>query len=300
MKTFPEGGLWKGKNYLFDRRQAQIPEAKSAEALDKDIESKCVGCRETWGVYKGQFKCSGMQGGICGVPIIVCDACAASCTESTKFCCDLCREGYNAPSDKPDLASHKRKIAELIATGELEKARAPSSQRPAAEQMATAAGVSQGAADGGGYEGETDWDAKKRRKKEAKEARRQGRKEAEFDPSAIRRVFIGKLPLTINASELKETLCNSVPACGGDTSHIKLVKWITDHKTGGFFGSAFVEFGSVATAKALVLAGARSVEAGIKGLTCKGKKLKIKLAPVRDGEVWPPADHRHLERPPVM
>ena len=38
MKTFPEGGYWKGKNYLFDRRQEQVPEAKSGAALAAEAE----------------------------------------------------------------------------------------------------------------------------------------------------------------------------------------------------------------------------------------------------------------------
>jgi predicted sulfurtransferase len=293
MKTFPEGGLWKGKNYLFDRRQEQVPENKTKAALDEDVESACVGCGEKWAKYKGQFKCAGMNGGICGVPIIVCDACAAKSNEQTEFHCDLCKEGYTAPTDKPDLAAAKRKIAELEATGELEQARAPSSKP--AEPMVVDEGANQAEEESG-----MSWEAKKKRKKDAKEARRQARREAEEEPSACRRVFVGKLPLLINATELKEALCTHVDACGGDTSHIKLVKWVTDHKTGGFFGSAFVEMSTMATARALVIAGARSPQDGIKGLTMKGKKLKINLAPVREGEVWPPADHQHLERPPVM
>ena len=36
LKTFPEGGFWKGQNYLFDRRFSQKPELKSDEAIDKD------------------------------------------------------------------------------------------------------------------------------------------------------------------------------------------------------------------------------------------------------------------------
>merc|ERR550537_1926693 len=39
LKTFPEGGYWKGQNYLFDRRREQVPELKSEESLQKDLES---------------------------------------------------------------------------------------------------------------------------------------------------------------------------------------------------------------------------------------------------------------------
>ena len=44
MKTFPEGGYWKGKNYLFDRRQEQVPEAKSEPALEADVEALRARC----------------------------------------------------------------------------------------------------------------------------------------------------------------------------------------------------------------------------------------------------------------
>lgn len=37
MKTFPEGGFWKGKNYLFDRRFEQVPENKKTEELEKEV-----------------------------------------------------------------------------------------------------------------------------------------------------------------------------------------------------------------------------------------------------------------------
>ena len=52
LKTFPEGGLWKGKNYVFDRRLVQVPENKAIEKLNADIESKCVVCRKLWDEYR--------------------------------------------------------------------------------------------------------------------------------------------------------------------------------------------------------------------------------------------------------
>jgi predicted sulfurtransferase len=38
MRTYPEGGYWKGKNFLFDRRFEQVPEMKTQKALDADVE----------------------------------------------------------------------------------------------------------------------------------------------------------------------------------------------------------------------------------------------------------------------
>merc|ERR1711966_93879 len=49
LKTFPEGGFWKGKNYLFDKRMEQVPTEKSAEALEADVESRCCRCQRPYG-----------------------------------------------------------------------------------------------------------------------------------------------------------------------------------------------------------------------------------------------------------
>jgi predicted sulfurtransferase len=48
LRTFPQGGHWKGKNYLFDRRFEQQPEGKSDADLQKDVESWCAVCGEPW------------------------------------------------------------------------------------------------------------------------------------------------------------------------------------------------------------------------------------------------------------
>ena len=81
MKTFPAGGYWKGKNYLFDRRQEQVPEAKSIAALAADCDSCCSACHEPCASYRGQYTCAGRlptsvcKAGICKVPVIVCASC---------------------------------------------------------------------------------------------------------------------------------------------------------------------------------------------------------------------------------
>ena len=117
MKTFPEGGFWKGKNYLFDHRQEQRPEAKSDEALARDIESHCASCHAPCATYRGTFKCAGVLPppvGNCGVPVIVCARCARSSSldASRSLYCPLCEEGYVPPSAKPDILLAKRKLAD--------------------------------------------------------------------------------------------------------------------------------------------------------------------------------------------
>jgi predicted sulfurtransferase len=107
VKTFPTGGFWKGKNYLFDRRAEQCPGNKSLEQIEGETDSKCCLCRNKWTVYRGKFKCCK---GLCGVPVIVCDACKpGALVEPQLLTCELCKAGYRAPKTNPDLAGLKRK-----------------------------------------------------------------------------------------------------------------------------------------------------------------------------------------------
>lgn len=122
LKTFPEGGYWKGKNYLFDKRMEQAPARKSSEALQADVESTCCLCRKPHSQYRGQHKCfniipsSGLR---CAVPVIVCDDddCQQVATNKPEtLMCPLCEKGYQTPETAPDLVGQKRKLG-LIARG---------------------------------------------------------------------------------------------------------------------------------------------------------------------------------------
>jgi len=107
MKTFPEGGYWKGKNFLFDKRQEQIPDKKPLEELEQEVESCCCKCKEPFGLYRGAFKCSTKE---CQVPVIVCDTCRESLATETapQLMCPLCEEGFSLR----ELAVPKLKGAE--------------------------------------------------------------------------------------------------------------------------------------------------------------------------------------------
>ena len=104
LKTYPEGGYWRGKNYLFDRRLEQVAElAKPVEA-----ESWCCVCGVPWDTYRGQYKCGGKLPppvGTCGVPVLVCNDCIAAGRPEAqpKLLCPLCTEGYLAPQALPSL-----------------------------------------------------------------------------------------------------------------------------------------------------------------------------------------------------
>jgi len=112
MKTFPEGGYWNGKNYLFDRRMEQTPSVKAEGAVEEDIDSKCCLCHGKWTVYRGKFKCCNT---LCGVPVIVCESCKITATKKPEaLVCELCREGHKNPTALPDLVGQKRKADRLV------------------------------------------------------------------------------------------------------------------------------------------------------------------------------------------
>jgi hypothetical protein len=117
LKTFPQGGFWSGKNYLFDRRMEQMPESKTKSDVEEDIKkAKCAVCRKKWTTYRGKFKCSSPQG-LCGVPVIVCDDCKQSAMQNPKqLLCELCIIGYKAPQLMPDLVGLKRKAEQTTST----------------------------------------------------------------------------------------------------------------------------------------------------------------------------------------
>jgi predicted sulfurtransferase len=90
VKTFPKGGFWNGKNYLFDRRMEQVPGTKEQEVVEQEVDSKCCVCRRKWTAYRGKFKCSQS---LCGVPVIVCPDCDMFGLEhAEKLNCELCKQ----------------------------------------------------------------------------------------------------------------------------------------------------------------------------------------------------------------
>ncbi|GKY92327.1 hypothetical protein MPSEU_000203800 [Mayamaea pseudoterrestris] len=113
-KEFPDGGYWKGKNYVFDKRFAHYPPVQQAAALSKeesvsavafsqpcDSDSKlsaidlqplgkCEACDKAWDMYRGKRRCP-----TCGVPSLICRDCWKAHEEGIKVIdrsvrCDLC------------------------------------------------------------------------------------------------------------------------------------------------------------------------------------------------------------------
>ena len=70
-----------------------------------------------------------------------------------------------------------------------------------------------------------------------------------------------------------------------------MVHWLTDKKSGAFYGSCIVEMTSSGAA-AEVVDKATSIK-------IDKKKVKISFAGSKDGEVWPPKDYSPRDFPPV-
>ena len=242
LKTFKEGGYWKGKNYLFDKRMDQAPAEKSQEALEGDIESKCCLCKKPCAEYRGQHKCSRIipaSGLACAVPVIVCDDCQKAATdEPQKLACPLCVKGYQTPETVPDLVGQKRKL------GLIEK---------------------------GGKDIVT------------------GQKAVQKSSTKSKRLFVGKLPLTTTASQLREAF--------GDTK-IETIQWIVDHKTNAFYGSAFCQMASMEDAVKAQSLGSIPLFPS-KKKNRRQKKARVAFAPLRENETWPLATYTETEFPPI-
>ena len=297
LKTFPKGGFWKGKNYLFDKRMEQVPSKKSTDALAADVESECCVCHAAYASYRGQYKCAGVG---CAVPVIVCPDCVhrieregvlvhdnpARGIDGTggvgvELKCPLCVEGYATPADAPDLVGQKRKLGLIrggrdAVSGKLLGSSATAVTSKTGNRML---------------------------------------------PKPSRRLYIGKMPLTMTATALKASLrqCIVTPNTQ-DKDMVESIHWIVDKATNLYYGAAFVWMKRLQAAEKVVAfvrekrgldivqlkpAAARKAHGNAQWGTCKRhkvarrRKAKVNYAPLKDGEIWPMKGHEESEAPPL-
>jgi predicted sulfurtransferase len=103
-KEFPDGGHWKGLNYVFDKREAVSVESgvagvggivegkKKRKKKNNDAMGKCCTCDKKWDRYVGKKKCY-----TCAVPVLMCDSCLTHKIDKIKgreleVRCTLCKE----------------------------------------------------------------------------------------------------------------------------------------------------------------------------------------------------------------
>jgi len=300
LKTFPEGGYWKGRNYLFDLRGEQAPELKAEDDVNRETSSYCCVCKAHYSLYKGKHACSNKE---CKVPVIVCNGCKSRADSELKaeLLCPLCESGHVLRDlPLPDLVGQKRKLAleggyaddtsagagfaadakakRAALKGELEHARwlhvAHIPLTATADDVRSAlAGIVPG---GKGHKQGKGKD--KRAEKKAKEAKKKtyfGAKaeKAEEAPTAA-------VTTTTDAD-------TTVSAASGGGK----VEWIPDRDTGFFYGSCYVEMPTLEDAEAAV---ARAVAVPTK---FGGRFIRVNFAPARAKDAGR-AGHSG-ERPPV-
>lgn len=105
LQTFEDGGYWRGKNFVFDKREAIGPgningdggivmvaaKNNSTKSTEKNpIGAKCCLCTKPWDRYLGKKKCH-----MCGVPVLMCDSCMTTARTKEQMVvarCPLCVE----------------------------------------------------------------------------------------------------------------------------------------------------------------------------------------------------------------
>lgn len=140
-RDFPEGGWWRGKNYVFDKRFAHAPpvietferEVKKEEkgvgvaaveipesAKDKlQALGKCEACQKPWDKYRGKRRCP-----TCGVPSLICKDCYEADSNGTRkldrsIRCDLCvKEGITSKRqirerEEREMEEYEKKLRQI-------------------------------------------------------------------------------------------------------------------------------------------------------------------------------------------
>jgi predicted sulfurtransferase len=96
LQEYPDGGYWRGKNFVFDKREAfaagdldgdggvveghkKKKKSIASGSDDSGIKTKCCLCDKPWDRYLGKKKCS-----TCGVPVLMCDSCMSTNKETNQ------------------------------------------------------------------------------------------------------------------------------------------------------------------------------------------------------------------------
>ena len=185
LQAFPDGGLWQGKNFTFDKRGdvARSTTAQSEVALPSlSALSVCCACAKPWDVYLGKRKCAGRPSGkaggaACGVPVLVCESCLTDRVPLESLRCPLCAPGGPKGGQAAPPAA-KPKPAKPAKQG----------GKQGGKQGAKPAGGAPGAEKGARKPGTKAERVAKRRKEDARKKRRREEKRAAQEKAALARV----------------------------------------------------------------------------------------------------------------
>lgn len=219
-KAFEDGGHWKGKNYVFDKRFSHAPpKADTSNPL-----SKCEKCQTPWDRFRNKRRCP-----TCGVPSLICKECFDADPKISKdktVRCDLCvQQNIKSKSqwrsiEREDLAQYEAKFTNTETPHKKQKKEITRKTKPAP------------------------------------------------NPEGITRLFLGNL---CTKSMNEDILCEFIPG-------ITHVMWITDRKTGKFFGKCFVEMTTSDDAAYAV---------GKNGMKLLGRPIKAQYQKADPKDLWP-------------
>lgn len=260
-KDFPAGGLWKGKNYTFDKRFAHAPPAveaverkkkvlgddeqkldesssKQAEKKDgtsagakEEILGKCEACLKPWDMYRGKRRCP-----TCGVPSLICRTCFEADKTGTKklgreIRCDMCvaddiwNKKQLREREEKETKAYELKLRQKLGNEEYE---APTQRKHAITRK------------------------------------------PKPNPELITRLFLKNMcAKRMDEAALIEML---------HPARATHVQWLLDRNTGKFYGSAFVEVKSPEDAGSAL---------ALDGSFVLGRKIKVKYQKADEKDIWP-------------
>ncbi|GAY63168.1 hypothetical protein CUMW_223460 [Citrus unshiu] len=95
LEQFPDGGFFKGKNFVFDHRI-------SVGSSDADIMGSCLLCGSSFDDYSSRCRCTH-----CRMLVLVCDTCRM---EGAQYVCELCRKHGKSIGSSPVSEDSKMKV----------------------------------------------------------------------------------------------------------------------------------------------------------------------------------------------
>ncbi|KAK7344285.1 hypothetical protein VNO77_13725 [Canavalia gladiata] len=96
LEQFPDGGFFKGKNFVFDHRI-------SVGSLDASTVGTCLICHCSFDDYSSRCRCT-----YCRMLVLVCGSCQ---NESACYVCELCQKQGNANSSKQSIENGESKVS---------------------------------------------------------------------------------------------------------------------------------------------------------------------------------------------
>jgi len=255
-KEFPEGGMWKGKNYTFDKRFAHAPPAVEAlerkkkvlgdddggaplDALGKEnpvttaaeeILGECEACHKPWDMYRGKRRCP-----TCGVPSLICRSCFEADRDGTKKLgrnvrCDLC---------VAESVTNKRELRER------EERETKEYERKMRQKM------------------DDDYEPPVQRKHAVT-------RKPKGNPERITRLFLKNMcARQMDEAKLLEFL---------HPARVTHIQWLMDKSTKKFYGSAFIEAKTAEDAGSIL---------AVDGMTVLGRRIKVKYQRADEKDNWP-------------